>query len=86
MKELSGAYVVAFWAKERDLYNFDQATWQADAANFTQMIWKTSNEFGVGKSVAKDGRRTIVVAFYKPPGNTNKIGDFAYNVPKLTTI
>ena len=42
------------------------------------MIWKESEELGVGRAKSKSGK-IIVVANYDPPGNV--IGQFAKNVP-----
>lgn len=47
------------------------------SGHFTQVVWKGSKEFGVGKALAKDGK-TIVVASYRPAGNM--VGKFSENV------
>lgn len=36
--------------------------------HFTQMVWKSSKEFGIGKAQGKDGK-WIVVGNYFPAGN-----------------
>ena len=36
------------------------------AGHFTQVVWKSSRELGVG--VASNGGRVLVVANYDPPG------------------
>jgi hypothetical protein len=38
------------------------------SGHFTQIVWKGSKEFGIGKAKAKDGK-WIVVANYFPAGN-----------------
>ncbi|GBO14009.1 hypothetical protein AVEN_150418-1 [Araneus ventricosus] len=45
--------------------------------HFTQMVWRNSTEFGVGKARSRCGK-VIVVANYKPGGNV--IGEFQDNV------
>lgn len=47
--------------------------------NFTQMIWRSTDQVGVG--LASDGKgKFITVAFYKPPGNITNPGYFQDNV------
>ena len=47
--------------------------------NFTQMVWKSSKQVGVG--LATSGRGTfIAVAFYDPAGNITNPGYFHDNV------
>lgn len=47
--------------------------------NFTQMIWRSTEQVGVG--LASDGKgKFITVAFYKPPGNITNPGYFKDNV------
>lgn len=75
-----------FWARERDQYDYEKCGWQRKAHNFTQMVWKGSTELGVGKSTTKDSKSIVVVAFYKPAGNSNKEGDFSKNVPKMAAL
>jgi len=49
------------------------------SGHFSQVIWKTSKELGVGKARSKSGK-IMVVANYDPAGNF--IGEFAKMVPK----
>jgi len=49
------------------------------SGHFAQMIWKNSQELGMGLARSKNGR-VIVVANYNPRGNY--IGQFAENVPR----
>ena len=48
--------------------------------HFTQVVWKGSEELGIGKATDSKGR-VYVVANYRPAGNY--IGNFATNVSKL---
>ena len=45
--------------------------------HFSQVVWKASEELGIGKA-ADDKGRVYVVANYRPAGNY--IGNFAANV------
>ena len=45
--------------------------------HFTQIVWKGSKEFGIGRSRTKDGKWLVVANFY-PAGNFN--GENAANV------
>ena len=48
-----------------------------NVGHFTQVVWKSSKELGVGKATSRSGR-IYVVANYYPPGNYQ--GQFAQNV------
>ncbi len=37
--------------------------------HFTQVIWKSSTEFGIGRAYSSDENCVYIVARYKPPGN-----------------
>lgn len=74
--------IVSRWYNEISNYNFDTGSpiypneqW----LNFTQMVWRSSTELGVG--VASGGGYHYVVARYKPRGNL--VGRFDRNVPRL---
>ncbi|XP_076316205.1 Golgi-associated plant pathogenesis-related protein 1-like [Tachypleus tridentatus] len=77
--DLTGEQVVKYWYKESKLYDFDKepSLLHVNAGHFTQMVWRRSSEFGVGKARARYGK-VIVVANYKPAGNV--IGEFQDNV------
>lgn len=49
------------------------------AGHFTQMVWKSCREVGMGRAKSKTGRQ-IIVANYNPPGNF--VGKYTENVPK----
>lgn len=48
--------------------------------NFTQLIWKSTSEIGVGVSKLRDSDKYVVVTQYRPPGNNNMPGEFKKNV------
>ncbi|XP_035684238.1 uncharacterized protein LOC118421183 [Branchiostoma floridae] len=76
-KPVSGASIADMWYSEIEKYDFRKGGHQPGTGHFTQVVWKESQEFGVG--VATDGRgKTIVVGNYYPPGNM--LGDFDDNV------
>jgi Cysteine-rich secretory protein family. len=45
--------------------------------HFTQLVWASSRQFGVGKARSRSGK-VLVVAHYRPPGNIS--GMFQQNV------
>lgn len=47
------------------------------SGHFTQVVWKDSKEFGIGKAITRDGK-VIIVGQYKPAGNL--MGAFQENV------
>ena len=79
--KITGKSVIDNWYKEIDNYNFSHSEDQIKTnfqkvGNFTQLVWKNSEELGIGLA-EKEGKR-IVVAHYMPGGNV--IGQFKKNV------
>ncbi|CAG2172472.1 unnamed protein product [Oppiella nova] len=74
--------IVKFWYSEIELYNFtiDPSIMHTLANHFTQIVWKSTVEFGIGKAHTRGGK-LIVVANYRPAGNI--IGGFHQNVLPL---
>ena len=62
-------------------YDFSTAE-PGKAGHFTQVIWKSTTDFGIGRAAAvHDGLLcTYIVARYRPAGNF--LGEFPENVPK----
>nr|CAD7569377.1 unnamed protein product [Timema californicum] len=67
------------WYKEIKDHIFGVEPRMLKSGHFTQMIWKGSQELGIGLAKSKNGR-TLIVANYHPRGNC--IGQFAVNVPR----
>uniref|UniRef100_A0A8C1J1S2 GLI pathogenesis-related 2 n=1 Tax=Cyprinus carpio TaxID=7962 RepID=A0A8C1J1S2_CYPCA len=75
----TGKEVAESWYKENVKYNFANPGFQNGTGNFTQMIWRSTEQVGVG--LASDGKgKFITVAFYKPSGNITNPGYFQDNV------
>uniref|UniRef100_F1LD82 Golgi-associated plant pathogenesis-related protein 1 n=1 Tax=Ascaris suum TaxID=6253 RepID=F1LD82_ASCSU len=98
---IDGEKVVEHWYSENMKYEYDTPGWQAGTNYFTQVVWKTTEEIGVGRAFilpdTTDGNgdmtthagnlsEQVVVAFYRPAGNNNRVGQFAANVHKPTNI
>lgn len=66
--EFSGQACADMWYKQIEKYDFKKPGFTKGAGHFTQMVWKDSKEFGVGKAITKEGK-VVLVGFYKPPGN-----------------
>lgn len=79
--ELDGGDVSKLWYNERDQFDFSDPKWRKATMNFTQMIWKSSTDVGVGVAKVKDKDKCVVVAQYRPVGNGNRPGEFRKNVP-----
>lgn len=77
--DITGQQVAKYWYSEMKLYNFYQepSLLHVHACQFTQMVWRSSTEFGVGKARSRCGK-IVIVANYKPAGNV--IGEFHDNV------
>ncbi|XP_037957618.1 glioma pathogenesis-related protein 1-like [Teleopsis dalmanni] len=73
---LNAKCAVTTWYNEFVNYKSSKPGFAMNTGHFTQVVWKSSRELGVG--IATDGRRTWVVANYNPPGNV--FGQYAQNV------
>jgi uncharacterized protein YkwD len=69
--------VVDRWYSEIQHYNFDKPGFHTETGHFTQLVWKSSKELGMGIAQAADGT-WYVVANYSPPGNIS--GQFPLHV------
>jgi len=68
---------VKSWYSEIKRYQFGVEPRSMETGHFTQIVWKSTTELGVGVA-SKDGK-VIVVANYNPPGNYR--GKYTENVP-----
>ncbi|CAG7637972.1 unnamed protein product, partial [Allacma fusca] len=69
------------WYNEIVRYNFKDPD-SNKASHATQLIWKASTELGIG--VLERDARCIVVALYRPWGNTVNAGYFERNIIEPT--
>ncbi|UYV70455.1 hypothetical protein LAZ67_7003053 [Cordylochernes scorpioides] len=84
--DVTGEQVTKYWYNEIKWYNFyqDPALLHVKAGHFTQLVWRNTTEFGVGKARTRCGK-LIIVATYKPVGNV--AGEFVENVlPPLSDL
>ncbi|XP_070385390.1 Golgi-associated plant pathogenesis-related protein 1-like [Dermacentor albipictus] len=77
--DVTGDQVARYWYSEIRYYDFllDPSILHVQAGHFSQMVWRSSTTFGVGKARTRSGK-IIVVAMYKPAGNV--LGEFHNNV------
>lgn len=75
-KAVNGKDPVDSWYSEIKQYNYKNASFSSGTGHFTQVVWNSSLELGVG--VACVGNEVYVVASYYPPGNFS--GEFSKNV------
>lgn len=68
---------VQSWYDEVHKHQFGGEPRSSGTGHFTQVVWKASQQLGVG--VATAGGRVVVVANYYPPGNF--LGKYQENVP-----
>lgn len=76
---LTGQEVADAWYKEEKNYDFSEGGHQPDTGHFTQMVWRSSKEVGVGMASSGTGM-FIVVAQYNPTGNITNPGYYQRNV------
>lgn len=67
------------WYDESKQYTYGVEKVNQGALHFTQIVWKTTKELGVGIAKNKKGQ-TFIVCNYDPRGNY--IGQFVENVPR----
>lgn len=65
------------WYSEVRHFNYGVEPRALIAGHFTQMVWRSTKEIGVGRAKSKLGQ-VIIVAYYKPAGNIP--GQFLANV------
>uniref|UniRef100_A0A8C4PYA3 SCP domain-containing protein n=1 Tax=Eptatretus burgeri TaxID=7764 RepID=A0A8C4PYA3_EPTBU len=70
--------VVDAWYKESSNYDYVISGFQPNTGNFTQIVWRASEQMGVG--LAQGGNRLVVVVRYHPPGNIDTEKAFRENV------
>jgi len=78
--ESAGEEATNMWYSEVKDYRFDKPGFQGNTGHFTQVVWKESQELGMGRAQTADGRLTFVVGRYKPAGNL--LNHFQENVFK----
>ncbi|XP_064616770.1 Golgi-associated plant pathogenesis-related protein 1-like [Liolophura sinensis] len=79
-RDVTGSDVTKQWYEERSKYDYKNPRWRRGVNNFTQLIWKSTSEIGVGVSKLRDSDKYVVVTQYRPPGNNNMPGEFKKNV------
>lgn len=77
---MQGKDAVDAWYGEIDKHVFGQEPKTTGTGHFTQVVWKTCKELGVGVK-KNDKGQTFVVCNYDPPGNY--VGNYAANVPPV---
>lgn len=77
--ELSGRDAVDSWYDEIVDYDYEFPGFTSHTANFTQLVWQETREFGTAKAIGEDGS-CVVVGRYYPPGN--QVGGFQENVTR----
>lgn len=63
----SAARAFASWAGERHGYRFDSNTCADQCGHYTQIVWANTTSVGCGS--ATNGKETVWVCNYAPPGN-----------------
>ncbi|XP_047450355.1 Golgi-associated plant pathogenesis-related protein 1 [Mugil cephalus] len=74
----TGKEAVDSWYSEIEKYNFQNPGFTSGTGHFTQVVWKSTTEVGVG--MATNGKTVIVVGQYRPAGNISNPGFFEKNV------
>lgn len=80
MAEMPGGKPVLAWYAEGEGY---RGEYTAETGHFTQIVWQSSVDLGVGVARSRTGD-VYVVAMYYPPGNIQ--GEFGHNVRGLAQL
>lgn len=72
----TSAQAAQMWYDEYKSYNYNRPGFTSGTGHFTQMIWASTKEIGIGFAIK--GQSTFVVANYVSPGNVQ--GRFEQNV------
>jgi hypothetical protein len=75
---LSGSTPTTDWYNEISSYDFSSPGYSDATGHFTQVVWYSSLQLGIGIAFNNDGSGFTVVANYYPAGNV--IGAFPANV------
>jgi len=75
--DYTGNEVTQSWYDEIKNYNFGSPGFSMNTGHFTQVVWKNTQELGVGKAKDSSGK-VYVVCNYRPAGNY--LGEFPQNV------
>jgi len=75
----TGQQIVDQWYNEEPDYDYSGTGNVMKAGHFTQVVWKGSQQLGIGKALDKKGKM-IVVCNYRPAGNM--MGRFVDNVAR----
>jgi len=75
-----GEQIVKEWYKEINNYNYNKPGWKRGAYRFSQLLWKSTTEIGVGVAKIPGQNKAYVVVNYRPAGNNNMPGEFERNV------
>ena len=79
LSEMDSVEAINEWYSEIQFYDFNQNTFQKNAAHFTQLIWKETKEIGIG--FCKNDKKYCLVVLYYPAGNV--FGEFSKNVENV---
>ncbi len=67
--KITGQEPTDSWYNGMKYYNFNQGGFSMETGSFTQLVWASSQQLGVGIQYANDGSSVYVVALYSPAGN-----------------
>ncbi|CAH3169732.1 unnamed protein product [Porites evermanni] len=67
--DTAGEKATDMWYGEYKDYDFSRGGWQKGTGHFTQVVWKSTKELGIGRAKTADGKLTFVVGRYRPAGN-----------------
>jgi len=79
---MSPQQAARIWHEEIKYYNWKRPGFTGATANFTQVVWKNTTNFG-GAIAYDEAGAPYAVGRYSPPGNLKMIGQFDENVPRV---
>lgn len=71
--EEAGSSAAEVWYSERKNYSYSYPRLDEDNDAFTQMVWKSTKELGMGCAKDLQTNDMYVVALYRPAGNNKRL-------------
>jgi hypothetical protein len=71
------------WYSEVSQYNWASPGFSSSTGHFTQLVWISTKQMGIGIACTSDKTTCYIVANYSPPGNYDN--EYQANVKKGPT-
>ncbi|UJR25720.1 hypothetical protein I4U23_007071 [Adineta vaga] len=80
---IKGSKPVDLWYEEVKLYSWGSPGFTSGTGHFTQLVWASTTDFGIGIACTNNNKSCYIVANYSPAGNIQN--QFPSNVKKVSS-